>query len=320
MIKETIMQKRLLYTVLCFCLTVFVLTGCAGTNEESTPIVNTSETVSNSVEPVVEDTKEEPIPDSTEEEIITESAGGSVEEVADADETVESADIEEVEPEINEEDAKFNANLSEYLDSVDRMDYDFESHGMYKVCFYADDINGDGFPEVFQYRYRDLNAVQRDFSIIMYNMTHYWDQELRREVYVANVQNNINSYVTHDMSAEFGRAGFDISYTRGEENILCKYESCFGRDNKETTKLALSMFRDGEMLHGGYTIMEKSYYANDQSLTTYLTYDASYRNWGDEEHFNNFDSDSVYEVTIHFGEDELWATWQEAVEHLGELP
>lgn len=118
MIKETIMQKRLLYTVLCFYLITSILVGCAGTNEESTPIENTSETISNSVEPVVEDTKEEPIPDSTEEEIITESAGGSVEEVADADET-----IEEAEPENSEEDIEFNANLSEYLDSINEETY-----------------------------------------------------------------------------------------------------------------------------------------------------------------------------------------------------
>lgn len=307
------MQKRLLYTVLSLGLMMGVLTGCGDTSKETSSSESTKEVVT---EPVENNEVDEPVIEVVEEEYVEEDIDEPVNE-----ELVEE-DTEEVEPEQEtEEDSEFEANLKEYLSSVDNYTYDFEDHGKYKACYYADDINEDGFPEVFQYLYNDVTADRREFRILVYNMMIWWNEKSHRYEYVANINNNITSGMcVHNMTAEFGRAGFDVSYTKGAENILCSSETCFGSNNKETTQIALSIFRDNEMLHGGSARMEKSYYANDQSVTSYLTYDASYRTYGDEDHFNNFDSGSTYETTIRFGVDEVWSTWQDAVEHLGEMP
>lgn len=313
------MQKRVLYIVLCFCLTVFVLTGCVRTNEESTQIKNTSETVNNAVELVVEDTKEELILDSSKDAITAEVSGGSTEDVAEVEETIESADTEEPESKISEEDSEFNANLSEYLASVNSNAYGSEKHGKYKSCYYAVDINEDGFPEVFQYLYDDVTADFRDVYLIRYFMHKGWSEKEHRYVYGTGVDMfRVSEYCL--MSASFGSPEIDMSYTKNTENILYSGAVTSNKDGKETTFKQLQIFRDAEVLFGGSAKMERSPAANDQWIVTYLTFDASYRIYEDEEHFNNFDSGSTYETTIRFGTDELWSTWQEAVEHLGELP
>lgn len=305
------MQKRLLYTVLCFCLTAFVLTGCAEADKEPVMTETVQETVSEPVKPVVEDTKEEePAPESIEENTDSELADDNTEDVADAEESIED---EEPEPEVDDKDTEFDANLNEYLDSVDSTSYNFEDHGRYNVCYYADDINEDGFPEIFQYRYRDITADYREADLVSYNMLKGWNDEKRRYVYFA-VANTFRVEESHLMSASFGSSEIDLSYTKGEENILYSGAVTFGNNGKEITFKQLQIFRDAEMLFGGSARMEK------QNLVTYLTFDASYKNYKDEEHFNNFDSGSTYETTIRFGTDELWSTWQEAVEHLGEMP
>lgn len=307
------MQKRLLCTVLSLSLILGVLTGCGDTAKETSSSESTKEVVTEPVEnnevdeSVAEVAEEEPIEDDTDEFV---------------NEEIVEDDIEEVEPEQESEGVdEFEANLSEYLASVDSTTYNFEGHGKYKVCYYADDINEDGFPEVFQYLYNDVTADRRDFRILVYNMKTWWDEDTRRYKYVANIQNNINSDMCiHNMSSEFGRAGFDVSYTKGAENILCRSETCFGSNNKETTHISLSVFRDNEMLTGGTAKMERYQIPNGEWKVSYLVIDASIRGYGDEEHFNNFDSGSTYETTVRFGVDELWSSWQDAVEHLGEMP
>lgn len=311
------MQKRLLYTVLYFCLTAFVLTGCAEADKEPVMTETVQETVSEPVKPVVEDTKEEePAPESIAENTDSESADDSAEDVADAEESIED---EEPEPEIDDKDTEFDANLNEYLSYIDSLTYDFESHGKYKVCYFADDINEDGFPEVFQYRYRDITADFREAEFRSYNVSIVWNEKQSRYVYCANGHMfMVANYIL--MSASFGSPEIDLSYTKGEENILYSGAVTSDRDGTEVTFKELQVFRDAEMLFGGSAKMTRVPAANDQWGVNYLIFDASYRTYGDEEHFNNFDSDSTYETIIRFGTDELWSTWQEAVEHLGEMP
>lgn len=192
-------------------------------------------------------------------------------------------------------------------------------HGRYKVGYYADDINEDGFPEVFQYRYRDINADYREFDLIRHNMLKRWSDEKHRFVFFS-VGDVFRVEESHLMSAPFGSSEIDMSYTKGQENILYTGAVTFGNSGKEITYKEIQLFRDAEMLSGGSARMERYHITDDQWGVSYLVHDTSNKNYEDEEHFNNFDSGSTYEMTIRFGVDELWPTWQDAVEHLGEMP
>lgn len=231
-------------------------------------------------------------------------------------ESVESKKDEPVHE--NEEESEIIEGLDEYLSSIDNGTYGMSDHGTYHVCYYADDINEDGYPEVFQYRYKDRSADGREYSLILHYMSRFWNDEERRWKYFSKIEYfGLVENTFHVMSSEFGSDQIMLSYTRGQDNIYVKWD--YATLKKHISNKELKVFRDSEIFFGGFATMEKIPEENGEGFVKYLAQDTSYRYYEDEEHFNSFDSDSIYETTIVFGETELWPTYQEALDHLGEI-
>lgn len=209
--------------------------------------------------------------------------------------------------------------LDEYLSDIDSGTYGMSDHGTYHVCYYADDINEDGYPEVFQYRYKDRSADGREYSLLLYYMSRFWDDDKQRWKYLARMEYfGLTVNAVHVMSSDFGSDQIMLSYTKGQENIYVQWD--YATLKNYISSKELKVFKDSEIFFGGIATMEKEAAENDEGFVKYFTQDTSLRYYEDEEHFNHFDSDSVYETTIIFGETELWPTYQEALDHLGEIP
>lgn len=219
----------------------------------------------------------------------------------------------------NEEEPEIIEGLDEYLSDIDSGTYGMSDHGTYHVCYYADDINEDGYPEVFQYRYKDRSADGREYSLILHYMSRFWDDDKQRWKYLARMEYfGLIENAVHVMFSDFGSDQIMLSYTKGQENIYVQWD--YATLKNHISNKELKVFKDAEIFFGGIATMEKEAAENDEGFVKYITQDTSHRYYEDEEHFNHFDSDSVYETTIIFGETELWPTYQEALEHLGEIP
>lgn len=293
------MKRKVLMMIFAVSIT---LAGCSGKDAELF-----RGTSSEPVEAPVETPEPEPVEEEEPE----------VEEPAETPES--EAQTSDEEEQVPPNDLSFEDSLAEYLESLDRNTYELEkSEGCNKSRFYADDINGDGYPEVCQYMEDDLTATIKKMRLAVFTVVRYWNEEKGRWAYGATYP--FTKETTHNLQESFGSDEIILSYTKGTENILMHYETCSGNDSVQTTYDEVRSFRDGEMLHNGYAWKEVMDEGELGTFVSYVTVTPDYKHYRDEERYDSFNRGGDYETVISFCENEGWKTLQDALDHLGELP
>lgn len=280
--------------VLCFLAGMLLLPGC-GKKEENEP----PKEVVVAEELAADPKEEEPVPE---------------EEPKEEEEKEEAPEEEPAEEE--EEPDEEDLRLQEYQEDMDRLMYSMEVKGT-KYSYYVQDIDGDGFPEVFQIGYQDQTAAIQDLylnvGIVNISASQHCDAVLVTDACIYSRKNTEEDPEGGVMEFCYSSDGKDLMVRSFSVGVP---QRVTGPSFYDSLSESCFVYKDHEFLKNG---SRQNYRAGKDSEYNYMVWDASGRIYYDEEHFDHFDLE-VYENTLTFTENCGWFTLEEAFEHPGEFP
>lgn len=312
-----ILEGKMKKAVLCLILGVVLISGC-GKKEEAY-----SESSADEVE---EDDLVEQLEEMEKKIAELEKKKGENVEVNAPEEDAEQ------EEESEEGSSEFDLQLQEYLESIREVVYhNYTLRPKDKYSYYAEDIDCDGFPEIFELTAHDETAVIQDLRLTVYCMYIYIDPDTRDIHYIASIMGGGSggALVSSRRNIEDDPQGgiIKFSHTSDGRNIWIHTESrgksVYIDEQPYDTKIRdiMYVYKDHEALKNGskvFTLFESDI-EGIEPVKKYLVIDASGKYYYDEEHYNHLEI-GTYDKTLTFTEGFGWFSVDEALEHLGELP
>ena len=274
------MRKRIISIILYLCLASGVVTGCG--NKEKVP----DDGIEN--EPVIKS---------------------------------QSKAVKKLESEVSTEEPE---HLQEYIEALNSLVYknlnvDDDWLEYYKCCYYADDMNGDGYPELFVILSQDITASVQELYLRIYSLQIH--KEGQTSVY--NAVCRLEDAARTD-ALEEPSGGIEWSYTSDGKNILMRTYTIGvpslmqGPSYKTSFKEELFVYKDLNFLENGSRESYVKVMADGSDYAYYMTIDAGGNYYYEEADYENFDIGS-YDKTLIFTEDCGWEDIGKAIENLGKF-
>lgn len=146
-----------------------------------------------------------------------------ISEIDESESVMEDSAMSEPESEENikseEASAKEAEHLQEYLDNLkSAVNHKLTNEGAldyFKCSYYADDINSDGYPELFMLWYRDYTATVQEMYLYVYSLK----MAKQGTAYEAMEHVSLKGAVRID-TLEEPKGGVEVSYTSDGKNVL----------------------------------------------------------------------------------------------------